>query len=235
MYEYIANILYALVIRRLPTFALAILVGLFGCLTVNLALNLDVFGLLTARTSEAYTFIGGWSISTEQVFIGFTRLLYPFFCGLLISRVGRLIKLNRGFWWCSLMVVIVLVVPRLGGTAHSWINGLYEGIAILFIFPLIVSIGAGSNVSGKRSVEICKFLGLISYPLYITHYPLIYMQKAWVQAHPDAPLAMHVAVSVSCFVLSVLIAFAALKLYDLPVREYLKERFLHKAPKAVHA
>ena len=96
------------------------------------------------------------------------------------------------------------------------------------MFPLIVAMGAGSNVTGKRSVAICQFLGEISYPLYITHFPLIYMQIAWARNHPDAPLGMHVLLAVSIFILSIAIAYACLKLYDEPVREWLKRRFLMK-------
>jgi peptidoglycan/LPS O-acetylase OafA/YrhL len=233
MYEYIANILYALIIRRLPTAILSILVVFFGFLTVNLAMNIDVFGLLQARTDAAYTVIGGWSITPEQISIGFSRLLYPFFAGLLVSRLGHLIKVKGGFWWCSLIVAVILIMPRIGGESTQWMNGLYESIAIIAIFPLVVAIGAGSNVTGKKSVEVCKFFGLISYPLYITHYPLVYIQKAWVQAHADAPIGMHIAVSVSIYIIAIVVAYAALKLYDMPLREWLKERFLHKKPKTI--
>lgn len=70
-------------------------------------------------------------------------------------------------------------MPRIGGETHMWMNGAYEAFCVLLLFPLIVSIGAGSEINGKRSVSICKFLGEISYPLYVTHFPLIYMQIAW--------------------------------------------------------
>ena len=62
-------------------------------------------------------------------------------------------------------------------------------------------------------------LGEISYPIYITHYPLIYMQMSWVDSHKDAPLGTHIFVSVCIFVLAILVAYGAYRLYDLPVRE----------------
>jgi peptidoglycan/LPS O-acetylase OafA/YrhL len=224
-WEYIANILYATVIRRFSKTMLALFLVLAAFLTLNLTLNWDVFGVLQARSYAAYTVIGGWSVTPDQLCIGVSRLLYPFFAGLLISRLHSLIHVRAGFWWCSLLVAVLLVMPRIGGTTQMWMNGLYEAMAILLFFPLIVSMGAGSHVSG-RSVRVCKFFGEISYPLYITHYPLIYMQISWARHHPDAPLSTEILVAASVFILAVAVAYACLKLYDLPVRNWLKRNWL---------
>ena len=86
-WEYIANILYALVIRRLSKVALGICVAVFAVLTVILCLNIDLTGFLEARNWASYTVVGGWSTTPDQLQVGLTRLLYPFFCGLLISRL----------------------------------------------------------------------------------------------------------------------------------------------------
>lgn len=224
MLEYIANILYAFVIRRLGKIVLGILVVLFALLTISLTMNLDPFGVLPEQNSAAYTVIGGWGITLDQLYIGFARLLFPFFCGLLISRVDKLINVKRGFWWCSFIIIIMLAMPRIGGAnpENYWMNGVYETICILILFPLIVSMGAGSKVTGTRSVALCKFLGEISYPLYVTHYPLIYMQMSWVASHQDAPLGQHIMVAVSIFLLAVGMSYVVLKLYDEPVRDWLK-------------
>lgn len=231
-WEYLANILYALFFRRFSKFALAICVALFAIMTLILCLDLDVTGWLEMRQYASYTVIGGWSLTPDQLQIGLTRLLYPFFCGLLISRIGELIKVRGAFWWCSLMVVALLCMPWMGLEETGdgrWTNGLYEAVCILVLFPLIVMIGAGSSVRGGKSEAINKFLGDISYPIYITHFPLIYMQIAWVDKHPDAPLATHIFVAVSIFVLSILVAYAAFKLYDLPVREWLRKKLFKSA------
>ena len=73
-----ADSLYALVIRRFPKFVLGLFVAGAAVLTLDLTLNLDLFGLLSADRSAAYTVIGGWSVTPEQIYIGFSRLLYPF-------------------------------------------------------------------------------------------------------------------------------------------------------------
>lgn len=219
-FEYIANLLYALVIRKLSKKALAVLVFLFACLLIHY--------LLMGPTGDL---IGGWTLNETQLNIGFTRLLFPFFAGILLCRMGKLIRINGGFWLCSLMIAIILSVPRIGGSGHLWMNGLYESFAVIILFPLIISIGAGSEIKNKRSIKACKFLGDISYPLYITHYPLIYIYTAWVVDN-NIPLGGHgLLVGLTLLIGSICIAYACLKLYDEPVRDYLKKRFLRKGVK----
>lgn len=50
MWEYVANILYAVFVRRLGKIALGILVAFSALLTIDLALDLDVTGLLASRS-----------------------------------------------------------------------------------------------------------------------------------------------------------------------------------------
>lgn len=102
-------------------------------------------------------------------------------------------------------------------------------LVMLWCFTIIVAIGAGSSVKGGKSEAINKFLGDISYPIYITHYPLIYMQMSWAESHKDAPLGMHIFVAVCIFFLAIGLADAALKLYDQPIREWLKNKLFTKS------
>ena len=230
LWEYLANILYALVIRRFSKTMLAIFVGISALLTLNLALNIDVGGILQPRDWGKYTVVGGWSMTADQELIGIIRLLYPFFCGLLISRMGWLTKVRNGFWWTSLIVAVALCIPHLDGHEQALSNGIYQAVCILFVFPLVVSMGAGSKVTG-RSARLCRWLGQISYPVYITHYAFIYMQMSWAEHHKDLPTSTHIFVAVCLFFLSILTAQAWLKLYDEPVREWLKKKLFKKQVK----
>ena len=227
-WEYVANILYALVFRRLPKIGLAILAAAAAFCTLDLCLDWNVFGLLTeGHASHRYTVIGGWSLTAEQVYVGLTRLFYPFIIGLLISRIGKFIKVKNGFWWCSLILAVLFSIPCVGG-ADNILNGVYNATCILVLMPLVVMMGAGSHIKGEKSAKVCNFLGEISYPLYITHYPLMYMQMNWAWSHPEAPAYAHVMVCIGCFLLSIGIAYACLKLYDIPVRKWLTEKWLKK-------
>ena len=227
-WEYVGNILYALVFRRLPKIGLAILAAAAAFCTLDLCLDWNVFGLLTeGHAGHRYTVIGGWSLTSEQVYVGLTRLFYPFIIGLLISRIGKFIKVKNGFWWCSLILAVLFSIPCVGG-ADNVLNGVYNATCILILMPLVVMMGAGSHIKGEKSAKVCNFLGEISYPLYITHYPLMYMQMNWAWSHPDAPAYAHVMVCIGCFLLSIGIAYACLKLYDIPVRKWLTEKWLKK-------
>ena len=234
MWEYIGNILYALFVRRLSRLCLGIFVAASALLTIDLAMDIDVTGLLKERQWAQYTVIGGFGLSPDQLYIGCARLLYPFFAGLLLSRLGWRIGMRGGFWWCSAIVAAILVFPCAGKGEFGWVNGLYCAIAILALFPLVVIMGAGSRTTDNKTTAWCKWLGAISYPLYITHYPWIYLQMKWAADHKDLPVGIHIVVGISIFFIAVAIAWASYKLYAEPVREWLKQRFLigkHKARK----
>lgn len=216
-FEYIANILYALVLRRLSKRALSIVAFLAACVTVHY--------LLTGSGDV----VGGWSLDGTQLRIGFTRLAYPFVAGLLLSRLGHLRYIKNAFLWCSLLIIVILSIPRVGSIEQNWMNGIYESFCIIILFPLIVYLGAGGKITGKWSLKGCNFLGGISYPLYISHYPIIYIYTAWVR---DNGLSFTESFwgAVITFVSSVALAYIYYRFYDIPVRTWLQKRFLqHKS------
>jgi peptidoglycan/LPS O-acetylase OafA/YrhL len=185
-----------------------------GAALVHLAVN-----------SKSGDIIGGWSLDPEQLRIGFTRVMYPFFTGLLLYKIVRLRFIGNGFFWSSLLLLIVLCMPRVGGQAGLWKNGLYDSLSVILVFPLVVYIGACGQVKGRVENSICKFLGEISYPLYISHYPINYIYTGWVSDHHPG-LSTAFPVAAICFVSSIALAYASLKLFDEPVRKWLKKKVL---------
>ncbi len=226
MWEYVGNILYALFVRRFSKTALTVLVVISAMMTIDLALDIDVFGILDVRSHVRYTVIGGYGMSAEQIYIGLTRLCYPFFCGLLLFRLGKRMTVSRGgFGLCSLILFVALAMPHAGTASSPWLDGIYNASIIIIVFPLLVLMGAGSKVKSQHGIALCRFLGEISYPLYITHYPLIYIQYGWATRHPDASVDAHIAVAAGILMLSVFIAYAMLRLYDMPVREWISRHW----------
>ena len=215
-FEYVGNILYGVFIRRISNTFLSLLVFLSACALIHLAItspNGDVFG--------------GWSIEPAQFRIGITRLLFPFLAGVLLSRLKKTSRIKNAFALSVLMIIVVLSLPRVGGTENLWLNGLYESFSIVILFPLIVYIGASGEIKNVVSLKICRFFGNISYPIYIIHFPLIYIYSAWVVDN-DISLQNGWPMGLLLLVVTVLMALACLKFYDIPVRKWLTKRFITK-------
>lgn len=213
-YEYVGNILYAVGLRKLSNRWLGVL--------VTLSAGALIWLLVRGPRGDV---IGGWALDASGVQIGLTRLMFPFFAGILLMRLGKRIRVRNAFAVCSLLLIVGLSLPRFGVGDQRWINGLYEAACVIVLFPLIVAIGAGEKDVDGPSVRTARFFGDLSYPLYITHYPLIYAYTGWVVDKKPAPL-QGALVGAGVFVAAVTIAWACLKLYDEPVRRWLAGKLL---------
>ena len=215
-YEYVANIFYALFVRKFSKTALSILVLVGAAALIHLG--------LTNPTGDV---VGGWALEPTQIWIGLTRVTYPFFAGLLLFRAVKLPQFNNGFLWSSVLLIVILAMPRIGGKEGLWMNGLYEAFSIILLFPLVVWIGAGGVLKGRFATGLCQFLGDISYPIYITHFPIIYIYTAWVSKNKPT-ISQGLPYIIICFLLAVAFAWVSMKWYDVPVRKWLKEKYLTK-------
>lgn len=217
-FEYVGNILYALVLRKLSTSVLRIIVILAGIGLASFAIfNLSGFGHLGV----------GWSMADYNLVGGFLRLLFAFSVGLLMSRNFKPIKIRGAFWICSLAIIALLSVPHIGGSEAPWMNGIYDSLCTIIIFPILVYLGASGKTSEKGSSKISKFLGDISYPLYVVHYPFMYLFYAWLWGG-DEKITFTQAwpIALLLFFGNILLAYLCLKLYDEPIRKLLTKRFL---------
>ena len=94
--------------------------------------------------------------------------------------------------------------------------------------------GAGGQVTGIVSTRLCRFLGAISYPLYITHYPLIYIYTAWAVQNKVRP-ATGALWGAALVLTAIAVAYGCLRLYDEPLRAWLGRRFLVDSTQAAKA
>ncbi len=217
-FEYIGNILYALFIRRMSTKWLTVLVVLSGIGLGSFAIfNLSGYGHLGV----------GWSLADFNFIGGMLRLLFSFSIGLLMSRVFKPIKIKCAFWICTITLIVLLSIPHVGGAEAVWKNGIYDTICVLFIFPLIVYIGASGKTTDKHSSRICNFLGTTSYPLYMIHYPFMYLFYAWLWSE-SLTFTQTWPVALGLFIVNIILAYVFLKLYDEPVRKWLTAKFIKK-------
>ena len=217
-FEYIGNIIYALIIRRLSTRQLAVLVALLA------ALHTWIF----VWDLSGYDSVGiGWTIDTINFWGGLVRMLFPFTVGMLLARTFKPRKIKYTFWICSAILLATFAVPYIASEGALSLNSLYEVVCIAFVFPIIVWLGACGSTEGSTG-RISGLLGDLSYPLYIVHYPVMYLFYAWLidkhfYSFEDTLLMPTIVVAVS-----IALAYACLKLYDEPVRKWLAHKFMSR-------
>jgi peptidoglycan/LPS O-acetylase OafA/YrhL len=209
MQEYLGNIGYALLLRRLRTLTLAIIFGLAGLLLIR-----------TANTKGSVD--GGWGY--PDIWMGPLRLSVSFVMGLWLYRVRDRIRLPKiGLLVLSIVLVVCFQMPQFPKAGDLSLNGLYEVACVLFLFPLIILAGAHSN-AGTGMIKLCKVGGRLSYPLYITHIPFVNVLAgySWTR-HPSASVKLTWTLIFIPFMITV--AWLFLKYFDEPVRSWLNRRF----------
>ena len=213
-FEYIGNVCYALFMRRMSTKVLAIFTLLLGLVHAWFFIG-DV---------SEYDMIGvGWTIDAVNFWGGFIRMLFPFSMGMLLARTFRPTKVKGAFLICTIALIVLFAMPYIPSGNKISLNSLYEFICISCIFPALVWLGACGTASGASS-KINSFLGELSYPLYIVHYPIMYIFYAWLIRNDIYTLRDCWQVAALVIASSITLAYLCLKLYDEPVRRWLSRR-----------
>ncbi len=209
MQEYLGNIAYALVLRRLRARTLAMIVGLSGLLL-----------LWTAIAKGSLD--GGWDY--PNIWMAPLRLTVSFVMGLWLYRVHDRIRVPKiGLLVLSIVLVVCFQMPVFPKFGEYSLNGLYDAACVLFLFPLIILCGAHSE-AGTGMIRLCKFSGHLSYPLYITHIPFVYLLAgySWTR-RPSLDMKLTLIFLLIPFV--IFVAWLVLKYYDEPVRGWLSRRY----------
>lgn len=200
LYEYIANVIYALFLRKAGKIALICMSIFAALLTIDLTFNFDVFSIYGERAALSYTVIGGWTSTWPDIYIAFVRLSYPFVIGMLLRRSQIRIRCKKGPGIAAFLLCLALCSPRLFPSVQ-FVNGLYETFCILFLLPLIILLANADSIA-ERNVPICKYIGELSFPLYLTHFPFVYLQVAMCERYPGHDWL----ISIGCFCLIILFA-----------------------------
>ncbi len=213
-FEYIGNIVYALLIRRLSTRLLAVLSFALCCALTWFAVT----------DQSGYGSIGvGWTVDRTNILGGSLRMLCPFTMGLLLSRIFKPIHYARGaFWTSAALLLIIFHVPYIHSDGALSLNGIFEAACIIAVFPLVVWYAASGKTTDIASTRICRFLGDISFPLYIVHYPLMYAFYMWLIKTRQYTLYETWPAALAVVTASIILAWLCLKLYDMPVRKWLR-------------
>lgn len=226
-FEYIGNIIYALLLRRLSTRALSVVVAVTGTMLGYHVLQGGYLG-------------EGWSFVDGGFWWGMLRMLFPYSLGMWLCRLFLQERANRPleqkyflpvFAACSALLLVLLPMPFVGDPMQPWQNGLYIIVLTMLVFPAIIwmAASAGTHKCGNRyqsmTTAFCQFLGELSYPLYIVHYPLMYLFYRY-HGFPNVSCTMADVwpMAVATFCGSIVLATLFLYAYDRPLRRWLTSK-----------
>jgi len=206
--EYIGNVAYAFVLRRAPRWGLALLLVFAALMTIGGAVH---YGTLSTGF--------GWS----NFWMAPVRLAFPFICGLLLYRsLDRLPKWRLGIVPLGILMTVAFAVPFVGPAGdHPW-NGVLEAAYVIVLFPAIIWLGANSPASAWTG-RACSWLGRLSYPLYIIHYPFIYWFIDYA-THGKPTTAGAVVWAAVLLPTMMTLGWLTVRVYDEPVRAWLARR-----------
>ena len=200
-WEYVANIVYAFVLYKIGRRYLLLLTMLSAvaiCFVCYRSGNL----------------MGGWSGPT--FWDGSARISYSFLAGLLIYRSNWIIKNKLGFIGVAILLFLAFIMPF-----SKW-NWLSEPLVVLFYFPLLIALGAGAMLKPGLK-KLCMFLGNISYPLYMTHYAVLWMFGNYYGSHKPGTMQLAFII-IAALILLIGAAYLIMIAYDFPVRKYLNNK-----------
>lgn len=215
-FEYIGSIGYALWLHRLSRRSLWIFTVLSG-------VALAVWTL--SDMSGSYHTGFGWSMADYGFVGGLLRLSFSFSAGLLMARRFKPMRVGAcGFAVCSALIVAMLAMPYITTDGSKSIaNACYDLICTLLVFPAVVYIGASTPNGSGVSDRVCRFLGSISYPVYIIHYPMMYLFYAYVWSE-GLTFAQTWPVAAAICLGAIILARLFLKYYDEPLRACLSKK-----------
>lgn len=214
-FEYIGNILYGLVVHRLPTRLLA---------AASVVLGVALVWMTAGDFVGTGMFGVGWTLDGVNFWGGLTRMLFPYTLGMLMARRFRPVRIRGAFWIATVAMTLLFMVPYIPGKTPVCWNGVFEAACIIIVFPILLWIGASDRTAGKRQRAAYRFLGNLSYPLYIIHYPLFYLFYAWLIRTETYTLGGSWGCALLTVGASVALAWMAMRYYDIPVRRWLTEK-----------
>lgn len=163
-FEMVVNLLFAVFLvlarRWRPERVDACLLALCGVLLGLLVLSGGASGL------------GKLGVLRDSFWGGFARAGFPFVLGVVLFRLwraGRLPAVIVPWWllWPAFAAVLLAGGPMVGSV-------LWQFACILVIFPAILILGA-ANEPPPGVARVAVWLGAMSYPVYVTHYPMLGM------------------------------------------------------------
>jgi peptidoglycan/LPS O-acetylase OafA/YrhL len=217
-WEVVVNFLYGVAGGRMRPgiLALLMLIGAAGVI-----ISYPLYGTDGIHGDRGPGWVGAWS--------GGARALFSFFAGVALFRLRQSHRAPAiPASLLGTLLVLTFVPASLGGWP-GWGGWAYDLVCIFLLFPLLIWFGAEASISPKvRSFGL--FIGFLSYPLYLLHPALFrWLQPVWPLVEQIIPVTGSMVPLGDCAVI-LLVTWLVARSFDLPVREWLNNRFVPGAP-----
>lgn len=199
-FEIVVNLLYAWSVKPLAdTRKLIALVGVSAAALVAYAVQADTLN----AGATWFTFMGGAS-----------RMMFSFFCGVLIYRFRRPGRIHSSSLALMLLALLLLVL----GVPHTNLSAI---AAVLLLFPAIALL-ASSVEPGKALQRTFGWLGGTSYAVYALHKPLYQILLGiLIIASPVRPESMSPWIGIAYLFVVFAGCMLVDRFYDAPLRQFL--------------
>jgi len=149
--------------------------------------------------------------STFTFMFGFPRVVFLFFLGVWLCRIHRG---QRTVGWLGLLFPLLLTLALLINPGE--LRREYDLLWVFVCCPLLVYGGCICEPP-IRYIPIFRFLGLISYPIYVLHYPLVLFVRN-VAENTHLPVVTIAILQVAMVSVVAWISWLAATKFDIPAR-----------------
>jgi peptidoglycan/LPS O-acetylase OafA/YrhL len=212
-FEMVANAVYAVLCRF----------RLLSATTLFMIIGGSLLGLLADSNLELWDHRQNWpnqlglAISLLE---GVSRVGFGFFLGVALYRyrshafILRLPHLHPAI--ASALLVAFFAMPPLS-------SNIYDLVVGMVVLPLVVGASIHYESDGLEAA-LSKFTGWLSYPLYVVHYPIMFMTVgAWKYLDKEGRLPL-IGVEAVTFTSCAIAAYLLGRFYDEPTRTWLASR-----------
>jgi len=217
-FELLAYLAFGLGLYRLRsrTLAALVIVAVIG----QIAWAISVLGAHADGTSFL-------PLENHRYFYGLARVTASFTLGMLVFRFRHALASRIRFPGALAIVILI----ALSAAPRSSMPPAVAMAALLLAFPAIIAGGTNIRLAG-RSAMLARFLGDLSYPLYVLHVPLMWMMSGSAKMLHLTLGGSQAANGLVILPTVIAICYLVFQMWDVPVRRWLTKRFVSGVPRS---